>query len=347
MEVLNPVAKQPKQVPVNLNEIHSLLLGPLIQRSICFATTIGIPDLLADHPQSAKELADKTKMHAPFLYRVLRMLCGVGIFRLNEEKKFENTAMAEVFRSDVPNSIRDFAIFIGSERVWNTWGALPKTVASGTTAHVLLYGKGSFDYLNEHPDEAEVFNRAMTANTLRSIPAILDAYDFSSINTVVDVGGGEGILLARILKAYPEMNGILFEMPSVMESAKQTLSKEGVTERADLVPGNFFQQSPPTADAYILKFIIHDWDDEQSILILKNIAAVMHKKSRVLLLESVMPEGNEPSLAMLRDLQMMVQPGGMERTDSEYRELLKKAGLKITKIHPTKSFLDIIEVELN
>lgn len=346
METSTPVVKQQKQFPANTSEIHYLLFAPLIQRSICFVATIGIPDLLADHPQSAEELANETKMHAPFLYRVLRALAGAGIFRLNSENKFQNTPLSDVLRGDAPNSIRDFAIMLGRERMWNTWGALPKSVASGTTAQRLIYGQETFDYFQQNPDEAEIFNRAMTANTNRSIPAILDAYDFSNINTLIDVGGGEGILLAKILKAYPKMRGVLFELPSVVETSDKTFLKEGVKERVELVPGDFLKQAPPEGDAYILKFVIHDWNDEYSKLILKNVAAVMHRESKLLLLESIMPEGNEPSFAKLRDLQMMLGPGGMERTENEYQVLLNEAGLRITKIHPTRSFLDIIEVEL-
>jgi hypothetical protein len=347
MEVSDPVVKPPKSNAVNLAEIHALLLAPIIQRCICFVATAGIPDLLADHPQSAKDLANKTKLHEPSLFRVLRALAGAGMFRLNEEDKFEMTPMAEVFRSDVPNSLRDFAIFIGSERIWNGWGGLAKTVATGITAQKLIYGKELFEHLDEHPDEAAVFNRAMTANTVRSIPSILDAYDFSDIKTLVDVGGGAGMLLAKILKAYPQMNGILFELQSVAETAGATFSKEGVTDRVNITAGDFFKQSPPSADAYILKFIIHDWDEEAAIIILKNIASAMHKNSKLLILESVMPEGNEPSLTKLRDLQMMLLPGGKERTEKEYHQLLSMAGLKLIKIHPTKSFLDIIEIELS
>ena len=347
MEIANPVAKAPKQNQTYLAELHNLLLAPIIQRCICFVTTVGIPDLLAVHPQSAEELATKTNMHAPSLYRVLRALAGAGIFRLNEEKKFELTPMAEGLRSDVPDSLRDFAIFIGSERIWNGWGALPKTIATGITAQKLLYGKEIFDYLDEHPDEAEIFNRAMTANTIRAIPAILDAYDFAAIKILVDVGGGEGMLLAKILKAYPEMKGVLFELQSVADTAGPTFSKEGVRDRVNIIGGDFFKQSPPAGDAYVLKFIIHDWDDELSIIILKNIASAMDKKSKLLILESVMPEDNEPSLTKLRDLQMLLLAGGKERTAEEYHELLKRAGLKINNIYSTKSFLDIIEIELS
>ena len=345
MELSNSVVRQSKQHQLNIAEIHSLLLSPLIQRSICFVTGIGIPDLLAERPQSAEELASTTNMHAASLFRVLRLVAGAGMFSLNEENKFEMTPMAEVFRSDAPNSLRDFAIFIGSERIWNGWGALPQSVATGLTAQKLVYGQELFEYLQDHDDEAEVFNKAMTTNTIRSAPAILTAYDFSKVSTLVDVGGGGGMLLAKILKEYGNMKGILFELPSVSKAAESTFSKEGVAERVDIVGGDFFKQSPPVADAYILKFIIHDWDDELSTLILKNIASVMHSKSKLLLLESVMPEDNEPSLTKLRDLQMMLLPGGKERTETEYRELLQKAGLKITNIFPTKSFLDIIEIE--
>src|SRR3954462_5612263 len=305
MEVSNPAVKSAKPNPVNLAEIHAFLLAPIIQRCICFVATVGIPDLLAVHPQSAKELASKTKLHEPSLFRVLRALAGAGMFRLNEENKFEMTPMAEVFRSDVPNSLRDFAIFIGGERIWNGWGGLAETVATGITAQKLIYDKELFEYLDEHPDEAEIFNKAMTVNTIRSIPSILDAYDFSDIKTLVDVGGGAGMLLAKILKAYPRMNGILFELQSVAETAGATFLKEGVSDRINIAAGDFFKQSPPAADAYILKFIIHDWDDEAATIILKNIASAMDKKSKLLILESVMPEGNEPSLTKLRDLQMM------------------------------------------
>jgi hypothetical protein len=325
--------------------LMQMLFGTLMQQSIRAAAKLGIADLLVGQSQTAAELADKTKSHYPSLYRVLRVLASVGIFAENSAGRFELTPMANLLRNDAPNSMRDFAIMQGEE--WNLRGAaeLMHTIKTGATAQSKAHGMELFEFLSQHPQDEVLFNRAMTSYSLAAIPAIVEAYDFSGFHRIIDIAGGHGILLSGILKANLHGQGVLFDLPSVIAGASELLEKEGVGNRVESIAGDFFHSVPPGGDAYILKNIIHDWNDEQSISILKNIQSVMNATSKVLLIELIIPEGNEPSLSKLVDLQMLVTTGGKERTEDEFRRILEASGLRLTKIYPTKSPLSLIEAE--
>ncbi len=323
--------------------LSQMLWGGLIQQSIYAVTKLGIADLLAEKSQTAAELAAETETHAPSLYRVLRTLASVGIFAENADGKFELTPIAALLRKDAPNSMRDFALMLGGEWHWRMFGEVMHSIKTGATAQGKACGTELFEYLANNAEDAEVFNRAMTSHSLAAVPAIVEAYDFSGIGKLVDIGGGQGILLAGILKANPQMQGILFDMPSVIESESELLEKEGVTARVEKVSGDFFQSVPAGADAYLMKHIIHDWDDEQSIKILQNIHSAMNENGKVLIVEMVIPEGNEPSPSKILDLQMLIGTGGKERTEKEYRKLLEAAGFRLTRVVPTRSPLSIVE----
>jgi O-methyltransferase domain/Dimerisation domain len=325
--------------------LMQMLFGALMQQSICVAAKLGIADLLAKRPQTAAELASTTETHEPSLYRILRTLASAGIFAENADRKFELTPIAQLLRSDAPNSMRDFAIMFGEEWMWQAWGALMHSVRTGEVAHVKVQGMGSFEFFEKNKEAGEIFNRAMTSNTLRVIPAIVEAYDFSGIGKLVDIAGGHGLLLAGILKAHPRMQGVLFDMRYVIEGAGKLLEKEGVSSRVELASGDFFESVPPGADAYTMKHIIHDWDDEHSIKILQNIRMAINKNGKVLIVEMVVPEGNEPSASKFLDIQMLVMETGRERTKDEYRRLLEASGFRLTRIIPTKSSYSVIEGE--
>ena len=325
--------------------LMQMLFGALMQRSICVAAKLGIADLIAEKPQTAAELAAKTETHAPSLYRVLRTLASAGIFTESTDQKFELTPIAALLRSDAPNSIRDFAIMMGEDWIWQACGELMYSVKTGGVAHEKVQGMSSFEFFAHNAEAGSVFNRAMTNFTLAVIPAIIEAYDFSAVGTLMDIAGGHGLLLAGILKANPQMQGILFDLPFVIEGAGELLEKEGVRHRVELASGDFFQSLPAGADAYMMKHIIHDWDDERSIKILQNIRGAMNENGRVLIIEMVVPEGNAPSPSKALDLLMLVMEGGKERTKDEYRRLLEASGFRLTKVIPTKSPYSVIEGE--
>lgn len=322
-----------------------MLFGAQMQRSVCVAAQLGIPDLLAESAQTAEELAGRTSTHAPSLYRLLRTLASIGVFAENAEKKFELTPISALLRSDVSNSVRDFAVMMGEDWIWQAWAELPYSVKTGGVAHEKAQGMGSFEFFQKNAEAGKVFNAAMTNFTRAIIPVAVEAYDFSRINRLVDIAGGHGLLLAGILKANPHLRGVLFDLPFVIESAGALLDEQGVSDRVELVSGNFFESVPAGADAYMMKHIIHDWDDESSIKILKHIRAAMSESGKVLIIEMVVPDGNEPSPSKALDILMLVMEGGKERTKEEYRSLLEASGFKLTRIVPTKSPYSLIEGE--
>lgn len=325
--------------------LMQMLFGAQMQRSICVAAKLGIADLIAEKPQTAAELAAKTDTHASSLYRVLRTLASIGIFAENADQKFELTPVAALLRSDPPNSMRHFAIMMGEDWIWSAWGELMYSVKTGGVAHEKVQGMSSFEFFAQNAEAGKVFNRAMTNLSLSVIPAIIEAHDFSGVSKLVDIAGGHGLLLAGILKANPQVQGILFDLPFVIEGAGEWLEKEGVRHRVELASGDFFQSVPTGADAYMMKHIIHDWDDESSIKILQNIRSAMNESGKVLIIEMVVPESDEPHPSKALDILMLVMEGGKERTKDEYRRLLEASGLRLTRIIPTKSPYSVIEGE--
>lgn len=325
--------------------LMQMLSGALLQQAVCIAAKLGIADLLVARPQTVAELASTTKTHEASLYRVLRALAGVGVFAETATHTFELTPLSTVLRSDVPNSIRNFAILMGEDWLWRNYGELMHSVTTGVPAQNYVHGMRSFEFFTHNAAAGAVFNRAMTSLSQAAVPAIVGSYDFSAMDKLVDIAGGHGLLLAAILKANPHLHGVLFDLPFVIEGAGALLEKEGIRSRVELASGDFFKSVPAGADAYMMKHIIHDWDDESSIRILSNIGTAMNPGGKVLIVEMVIPEGNVPSPAKAMDLQMLVMESGKERTQEEYRKLLKAAGFRLTRIVPTKSPYSIIEGE--
>lgn len=323
--------------------VMQMVGGVFVSQTVSLAAKLGIADLLARKPKTVSELASETKTHERSLYRLLRCLASVGVFAETDAQVFSLTPLAESLQSDAPNSVRDLAIFMGEEWHWRVYGEMQYSVETGKPAWGRVHGAEVFDYFGSHQEEAEIFNRAMTNISRMAVPAIVEAYDFSGINTLADIAGGHGLLLAGVLKANPEIKGMLFDMSSVIEGAPALLEREGVNERVKLEQGNFFESVPAGADAYMMKHIIHDWDDERCITILKNIHRVLPLNGKVLIVEMVIAPGNEPHFGKIQDMEMLVSPGGIERTESEYRELLAHAGLKLNRVIPTKSPLSIVE----
>ncbi|MGH7998640.1 MAG: methyltransferase [Brasilonema sp.] len=334
--------KQTNQMPQH-ETLLQMTIGVCVSQSIYVAAKLGIADLLKDGAKSSDELATLTDVDAESLYRVLRALSSINIFAEDENRQFKLTPLAEYLQTDVPGSMRAFAMFIGDPWHLQVWGDILHSVKTGKIAFENVYGMEISQYLRQYPEIAQIVNKAMTSLTSSLMPAVLASYDFSPISKIVDVGGGHGLLIAEILKANPTIKGILFDQPPVVKEARHLIEAKGVEKRCEIVGGNFFESIPSGGDAYILKSIIHDWDAERAQTILKNCHQAMAENAKLLLLEKVIPPVNQPSMSQWLDLEMLVMGAGRERTEMEYRELLAAAGFMLTKVIYTQSPIDIIE----
>ena len=306
-----------------------------MSQAIYVVATLGIADLLKDGPRGNDELARATETHAATLYRVLRFLAGVGLFREVGPRRFALTTLGAGLRSDLPGSISAMALMLLDPSNWQPWGQLLHSVRTGETAFRHVHGLDYFDYQAAHPDVAATFNAAMTSTTARSGTAITEAYDFSGIRRLVDVGGGHGLLLATVLQAYPAMRGVLFDRPEVVVGAAAVLEEAGVADRCEIVGGNFFADVPPGGDAYMLRQIIHDWDDARAAAILANCRRAMQEPGRLLVVERrIAPDYRQALPELHVDLEMLVNVGGLQRTDAEYGTLFAATGFRLTKIVP-------------
>jgi hypothetical protein len=317
--------------------------GYWISQSIYAAAKLGIPDLLKDGAKSCEELASSTGTQARALYRVMRALAQVGVFAEKQEGHFSLTPLSKCLQSDIPGSVRALAIMFGEEQ-YKAWGDILYSVRTGESSFEHLYGMPVFEYYAKNPESGNNFNKAMTSGSDAEKAAVVQTYDFSNIRKLVDIGGGQGSFISAILKANPHLQGVLFDLPSVVEGAPNVLSAEGVTERCEIVGGSFYDSVPSGADAYILKHVLHDWDDETSLTILKNVHRSLEENGKLLVVEQIVPPGNEPALAKFMDVNMMMlHPGGCERTEAEYRALFEAAGFQLTKVVPTQAMVSVIE----
>lgn len=322
--------------------VQQMTNGYWTTQIIYVAAKLGIPDLLQEGPKGIEALARDTGTHAPSLYRLMRALAGLGVFRENERGEYEATNLGRCLVSGSPGALRARAILNG-EDWYRGWGGLLHSVRTGQTAFDHLYGMQWFDHMAGNPEVAAVFSEAMASATEGAARAVAEAYDSSGCRTIVDVGGGTGAFLAEILKANPHARGILFDRAHVVERAGGTLAGAGVADRCGVVAGDFFEAVPGGGDCYILSWIVHDWDDERSVAILKNCRRAMAADARLLVLEQVIPPGNEPSLSKLYDLHMLALSGGRERREDEYRALLEAADLRLARIIPTAVPRSVIE----
>lgn len=323
-------------------QIMQMLSGYWLTQGLYVAAKLELADRLASGPRHADELAAETGCQPRALYRLLRSLASLGVFTEIEPRTFALTPLAECLRRDVPGSQWAAAIMSG-EHQYGAFGELIHSVRTGESAYTKVEGKPLFDHLAENPEKAAVFDMAMTGIHGRESPAMIAAYDFSQFNVLVDVGGGNGTLLTAILTACPSLHGVLFDLPNVAERAAANLRDAGLADRCKTVGGSFFELLPGDGDAYLFRHIIHDWDDEQSIRILRNCHEAMPAHARLLVVESVIPAGNQPHFAKLLDLAMLALPGGIERTEDEYRELFETCGFHLSRIVPTTADVSIIE----
>ena len=304
--------------------------------SIYTAAKLGIADLLAERPHTPQQLAARTQTHAPSLRRLLRALASQGIFRENEQGEYELTPLGGTLQTGVPGSMRAMAIAqLGDHFL--PWGNLLHSIKTGNTAFDQVHGMPIWKYYETHPEEGENFMHAMAGFTQAIIMNVLPAYDFSGFKTIADIGGGNGAFLFAILNAAPQARGIVFDEPYVVEKTGPRIAEQGLADRCEAIGGDFFGSIPAGADAYLLKMILHDWDDERAVAILRNIRQAMSGNSRLLLVESVIPEGNDPFPGKFMDLNMLVNTGGRERTAHEFENLLREAGLRLHRIVHTHS----------
>jgi O-methyltransferase domain len=307
-----------------------------VPQALHVVAVLGIADLLADGPKSSDELAQATRTHARTLYRVLRTLVAAGVFAQDNEGRFRLTALGQPLRSDVADSVRAASIFLSGESELE--GLLVDCVRSGKTAIELASGTANWiEYYRQESRRAGVFNAAMTALSNAHYAGVVDAYDFRSIHKLVDVGGGHGRLLSMILTAYPKMRGVLFDLPHAFEGGRKTITETGLSNRCEVVSGDFFQSVPAGGNAYILSRVIHDWPDEKAVAILKVIRRALQPRGRLLLFETMIRDDNRLSYPLLSDLNMVIRTGGCERTEAEYRALYKAAGFKLTRAIATPS----------
>jgi len=321
-----------------------LMLNHMIPRCLYVAARLDLATQLADTAKTANELALQTEAHGPTLHRVLRALASAGIFRETTGSRFENTALSDTLRSDVRGSLRPWVLMHGGEISWRSWGEFDHCVTTGTSAFEHLHGETIFDYLPRHSERAAVFDQAMSAVTQMASLSIVSAYDFAGIETLVDVGGGNGTMLCAILESNPRLHGIVFDLPHVEAAATGYIASRQLADRCTFVGGSFFESELPRAGAYFLQRVLHDWDDEHSVKILRACAMAARSPARVLVSEAMIPPGNDPAYAKLIDLHMLVMThGGRERTRDEYHVLLSASGWTFTRMVSTSSPFSVIE----
>jgi hypothetical protein len=328
--------------PPARQRLAGLIGGYYLAQALFVVARLGIADRLADGPEHAGQLARVTRTHARSLHRLLRTLASCGIFAEDDAGRFRLTDLAGWLRGDVPGSLREEAIAVG-ETHYAAFGELLHSVRTGRPGFDRAFGMPWFDYLAANPEAARSFDAALAGLRSQATAALLDAYDFSEVTTLVDVGGGTGALLAAVLARHPSVRGTLFDLPHVVERAGEHLRAAGVADRCALVGGDFFASVPADGDAYLLRHVLHDWDDDKALRILASCRRAMDDSARLLLVESVIEAGNEPSLGKSLDLVMLALTGGTERTEPEYRELLEASGFRLARVVPTPAQVHLIE----
>ncbi|MGE5305317.1 MAG: methyltransferase [Alphaproteobacteria bacterium] len=326
-----------------------VITGFRVSRAVYVAAKLGVADLLKDGPRSSEELAQMTGTHEPSLYRVLRALVSVGIFVEAGQGRFALTPTAATLRNDIPGSLRAWVILVLGEEHYQAWGDLMHTIRTAETSFNHVFGMGVFQYEAQHSEHAKIFDQAMANLVGVYNAAVLASYSFSSIEKIVDVGGGDGSLIRAILQGNPSITGILFDMPHVAETAKRKIAEAGLSGRCEVIAGDAFVAVPSGGDACILSRVINSFENERALVILRNCRRALTKNGKLLLVERALPERVENSIEaqgpIMSDLNMMVMSGGRERTATEHRDLLAQAGFALTRIIPTQSEVSVIEAE--
>jgi O-methyltransferase/methyltransferase family protein len=332
----DPVDEQPPGA--STATLGPMITGFMVAQAVHVAARLGVADFIDRGTTSTDELARVTETHAPSLHRLLRALAGLGLLQETESRRFALTPIGRALRTGVPGSVRNRALYFGSELMWRGWGELLHSVRTGETAMHHLHGMTTFQYRAGRPDEAALFNAAMGDLTREVAAAVVGVYDFSRFRTIVDVGGGNGTLIGGLLAATPGLRGVVFDTPSGVAEARRYLEAAGVADRCEIIEGDFFESVPAGADAYIMKSIIHDWDDTRSVTILRHCRRAMTAHGALLILERLLPSRVEATAAhrqvLMGDLNMLAMAGGCERTAEEYQALLASAAFTLRAIIP-------------
>ena len=317
--------------------LDEILVLARLQQAMSVASSLGIPDMLATGPRSVGEVAEAIGAHEEALYRLLGTLAAGGILHEVADRRFRLTDVGELLRSDVPGSRRDWAILNGKPYVREAWSNLEHSIRTGENAFTAVHGETVWTWRGSHPEEQAQFDRTMAANSGAVALAVAEAFDFGSVGTVVDVGGGTGTLLAAVLRRHPAVRGIVFDQPDVAgsDATRALLEGEGVADRGEAQGGSFFESVPSGAGAYLMKSILHDWEDEDCIRILRTIREAVAPASRLLVVELVVGAPNEDLATRISDLHMLVMPGGRERTEGEWRSLFERGGFELEEVRPT------------
>ena len=324
-------------------QLIQMATGYWVSRIVYAAARLGIADRLAEGPRTAADLAGPTGTHAPALHRLMRTLAGLGILTEREAGRFALTPLGEALRTGAPGSARASILTLAGHLGWRSWEQILYSLETGKTGFEKAFGKPAFDYLADHPDEAALFSETMVGFHGDEPAAVAAAYDFSRFRTVADIGGATGNLLAGILARHAAPRGLLFDLPHVVRDAPGLLGARGVADRVTIVPGSFFETIPDGAECYVMSHIIHDWSEAQCLTILGHCRRAIPKDGRLLIVEMVLPPGDGFHPGKLLDITMLVMPGGQERTEGEYADLLGKARFRLERVIPTASAVSIVE----
>ena len=324
-------------------QLMQMFGGSWVAAALYAAAKLGIADQLAGGAKSAVELAVPLGAHAPSLHRFMRTLAGFGLLTEGEGKRFALTPLGEALKTGAPGAARSTMLAFGGVAFSRPWEEILYSLETGKPAFDKTWGMPIFDYFAQHLEAASLFSEAMVGFHGPEPPTVAEAYDFSGMQTVVDVGGASGNMLAALLSRHAGLRGVLYDLPHVVRDAPALLKARGVESRVTIESGSFFERVPAGGDAYVLSHIIHDWSEGQCLTILGHCRRAMGPKSRLLIVETVLPEGDAPHQGKLQDLVMLVIPGGQERTEGEYAELLGKADFRLSRIVPTTSVVSIVE----
>jgi O-methyltransferase domain/IclR helix-turn-helix domain len=322
--------------------IGEMLVASQVQQAVHVAARLGVADVLGDGPRPVREIADATGAHAPSLHRLLRALAGVGFTEEDEDGRFGLTALGRLLREDEPGSMRPFALWSGGVG-YQAFGGLEESVRTGEPAFERIFGSEFFDYLGRHRESGAIFDAMMSRHTAPVARDVATACDFRRVTTLVDVGGGTGELLARILQGHPGLRGVLVDQERVLEGAADALARAGVAERCRIEAADIAHAVPSGGDVYLLKSVLHGLDDDAAGRILRNCEAAMNRDARVVLVEFVVPRGNDPHPSKLMDLLMLIGCHGRERTEDEFRRLLAGAGLELAAVTPAKNGYSVLQ----
>jgi hypothetical protein len=324
--------------------LFQLVIGKWIAQALGTVVEIGVPDQLAKGARRCSDIAREAGVSEDGLYRLLRALASVGLFTEGANRRFKLTPMGQLLRRDHPESLAGYARFTAHDSTWRPWGRLAYSVKTDLPAFDHVFGTPIFEYLARNPEAAAVFDDAMTSISAVEARATADAYEFKGIETLMDVAGGHGLLLATVLRRHKAMRGILFDLPHVAAGAAATFTRAGITGRVWVESGDFFKELPSGADAIIMKHIIHDWDDESATRILQTCHRALGPRGKVLIVDPVVPPGNAPHYGKLLDLEMLVlTPRGRERTKTEFASLLRGAGFRLSRVIATEIPLSVVE----